>query len=80
MGNILPAESKTHHRERKMNLITIRDAEGKKIKGYRIYEDSDNKYIKCFGMIGILEVVKDYAYEAGYENLYTYKVAHYIKA
>lgn len=80
MGNILPSESKTHHRERKMNLITIKTAEGKKITGYRIYEDNDGKYIKRNGMIGKLDVVKDYAYEAGYKNLYTYKISHYIKA
>jgi|TARA_R110000824_G_scaffold7273_1_gene32863 hypothetical protein len=63
-----------------MNLNTIKDGEGRKIYGYKIYENNAGKYIKRFGLIGRLEVVKNTAYQMGKENLYTYKVHSYTKA
>jgi len=39
---------------KKMEIITIKTTEGKRVKGYKVRVDQKGEYIKRFGMIGRL--------------------------
>ena len=62
-----------------MNIYTtIRDGEGRKIRGYRVYQDNEGYYIKRFGMIGRLTVEITYTLSRRSQFL-NYKVDHYTQ-
>jgi len=59
-----------------MQIITIRDAEGRKISGYKIRTDASGEYIKRFGMIGRLTKTVSRT-PSGKTEFVEYKVSHY---